>query len=71
MDLTTRYLGLTLGSPLVAAASPLSRTVDEGLIRPAHQRKSIESTGEPFSAGGIARRGRTARIAREIHGQAR
>ena len=28
MDLTTQYLGLTLRSPLVAAASPLSRTVD-------------------------------------------
>ncbi|MGO9033831.1 dihydroorotate dehydrogenase-like protein [Mycobacterium sp.] len=28
MDLTTRYLGLTLRSPLVASASPLSRTVD-------------------------------------------
>jgi dihydroorotate dehydrogenase (fumarate) len=28
MDLTTRYLGLTLRTPLVAAASPLSRTVD-------------------------------------------
>jgi dihydroorotate dehydrogenase (fumarate) len=28
MDLMTRYLGLTLRSPLVAAASPLSRTVD-------------------------------------------
>ena len=28
MELTTRYLGLTLGNPLVASASPLSRTVD-------------------------------------------
>ena len=28
MDLTTRYLGLTLCSPLVASASPVSRTVD-------------------------------------------
>jgi dihydroorotate dehydrogenase (fumarate) len=28
MDLSTRYLGLTLRNPLVAAASPLSRTVD-------------------------------------------
>jgi dihydroorotate dehydrogenase (fumarate) len=28
MDLLTRYLGLTLCSPLLAAASPLSRTVD-------------------------------------------
>lgn len=28
MDLSTRYLGLTLCSPLLAAASPLSRTVD-------------------------------------------
>ena len=28
MDLTTRYLGLTLCSPLLAAASPLSRNVD-------------------------------------------
>src|SRR6201997_3270595 len=28
MDLTTRYLGLTLPSPLLAAASPLSRNVD-------------------------------------------
>lgn len=28
MDLTTRYLGLTLRNPLVASASPLSRTVD-------------------------------------------
>jgi dihydroorotate dehydrogenase (fumarate) len=28
MDLTTRYLGLTLRNPLLAAASPLSRTVD-------------------------------------------
>ena len=28
MDLTTTYLGLTLRNPLVASASPLSRTVD-------------------------------------------
>jgi len=28
MDLSTRYLGLTLRNPLLAAASPLSRTVD-------------------------------------------
>lgn len=28
MDLTTRYLGLELRNPLVAAASPLSRTLD-------------------------------------------
>jgi len=28
MDLTTRYLGLSLANPLVAAASPLSHTVD-------------------------------------------
>jgi dihydroorotate dehydrogenase (fumarate) len=28
MDLSTQYLGLTLRSPLLAAASPLSRTVD-------------------------------------------
>ncbi|MEE2035230.1 dihydroorotate dehydrogenase-like protein [Rhodococcus chondri] len=28
MDLSTRYLGLALQNPLVAAASPLSRTVD-------------------------------------------
>jgi dihydroorotate dehydrogenase (fumarate) len=28
MDLTTRYLGLQLRNPLLAAASPLSRTVD-------------------------------------------
>ena len=28
MDLGTRYLGLELGNPLVAAASPFSRTVD-------------------------------------------
>ncbi|CAK0753630.1 dihydroorotate dehydrogenase (fumarate) [Gammaproteobacteria bacterium] len=28
MDLTTRYLGLQLKNPLVAAASPLSRTLD-------------------------------------------
>lgn len=28
MDLSTRYLGLTLRNPLMAAASPLSRTVD-------------------------------------------
>lgn len=28
MELTTRYLGLTLPNPLVAAASPLSQTVD-------------------------------------------
>jgi dihydroorotate dehydrogenase (fumarate) len=28
MDLSTRYLGLTLRSPLLAAASPLSRNVD-------------------------------------------
>ncbi|WP_407107574.1 dihydroorotate dehydrogenase-like protein [Rhodococcus aetherivorans] len=28
MDLSTRYLGLALPNPLVAAASPLSRTVD-------------------------------------------
>jgi dihydroorotate dehydrogenase (fumarate) len=28
MDLSTRYLGLELANPLVAAASPLSRTVD-------------------------------------------
>ena len=27
MDLTTRYLGLTLRNPLVASASPLSQTV--------------------------------------------
>jgi dihydroorotate dehydrogenase (fumarate) len=32
MDLTTRYLGLTLRNPLLAAASPLSRTV-EGVRR--------------------------------------
>jgi dihydroorotate dehydrogenase (fumarate) len=29
MDLTTRYMGLTLRNPLVASASPLSRTVDD------------------------------------------
>src|SRR6201997_2824218 len=28
MELSTRYMGLTLRNPLVAAASPLSRTVD-------------------------------------------
>ncbi|MFZ0225661.1 MAG: dihydroorotate dehydrogenase-like protein, partial [Mycobacterium sp.] len=28
MELSTRYLGLTLRNPLVAAASPLSQTVD-------------------------------------------
>ena len=28
MDLSTRYLGLTLRNPLVASASPLSNTVD-------------------------------------------
>jgi dihydroorotate dehydrogenase (fumarate) len=28
MDLTTRYMGLTLRNPLVASASPLSQTVD-------------------------------------------
>ena len=28
MDLSTRYLGLELRNPLVAAASPLSNTVD-------------------------------------------
>jgi len=28
MDLTTRYLGMTLRSPLVASPSPMSRTVD-------------------------------------------
>ena len=28
MELSTRYLGLTLRNPLVAAASPLSKTVD-------------------------------------------
>lgn len=28
MELTTRYLGLPLGNPLVASASPLSQTVD-------------------------------------------
>ncbi|MGX9791589.1 dihydroorotate dehydrogenase-like protein [Mycobacterium sp. MMS18-G62] len=28
MDLTTRYLGLTLANPVMAAASPMSRTVD-------------------------------------------
>jgi dihydroorotate dehydrogenase (fumarate) len=28
MELSTRYLGLTLRNPLVAAASPLSHTVD-------------------------------------------
>jgi len=28
MNLTTTYLGLTLDNPLVASASPLSRTVD-------------------------------------------
>jgi dihydroorotate dehydrogenase (fumarate) len=28
MDLTTQYLGLTLATPLVAAASPVSRTID-------------------------------------------
>ena len=29
MDLSTRYLGLNLRNPLVASASPLSRTVDD------------------------------------------
>ena len=28
MDLSTRYLGLSLRNPLLASASPLSRTVD-------------------------------------------
>ena len=28
MDLTTRYLGLTLSSPIVASASPLTEKVD-------------------------------------------
>ena len=28
MDLTTRYMGLTLKNPLVASASPLSERVD-------------------------------------------
>ena len=28
MELTTRYLGLSLGNPLIASASPLSQTVD-------------------------------------------
>src|ERR1700732_2896180 len=28
MELSTRYLGLTLRNPLVASASPLSKTVD-------------------------------------------
>ncbi len=28
MDLSTRYLGLNLRNPLVASASPLSKTVD-------------------------------------------
>ena len=28
MDLTTRYLGLTLRNPLVASPSPMSQTVD-------------------------------------------
>ncbi len=28
MELSTHYMGLTLRNPLVAAASPLSRTVD-------------------------------------------
>ena len=28
MDLSTEYLGLTLRNPLVASASPLSKTVD-------------------------------------------
>ena len=28
MELSTRYMGLTLRNPLVASASPLSRTVD-------------------------------------------
>ena len=32
MNLTTSYMGLTLGNPLVASASPLSRTV-EGVRR--------------------------------------
>jgi len=32
MELSSRYLGLTLRNPLVAAASPLSRTVD-GVLR--------------------------------------
>jgi dihydroorotate dehydrogenase len=29
MDLSTNYLGIRLRTPLVAAASPLSRTLDE------------------------------------------
>ena len=28
MELSTRYLGLPLGNPLIASASPLSQTVD-------------------------------------------
>jgi dihydroorotate dehydrogenase (fumarate) len=28
MDLTTRYMGLTLRNPLVASASPLSHSLD-------------------------------------------
>jgi len=28
MDLSTRYLGLTLRNPLLASASPLSRSID-------------------------------------------
>ena len=28
MDLSTRYLGLTLRNPLVASPSPMSQTVD-------------------------------------------
>src|ERR1700722_13596920 len=32
MELSTRYMGLTLRNPLVAAASPLTHTVD-GVVR--------------------------------------
>ncbi|NUQ71770.1 MAG: dihydroorotate dehydrogenase-like protein, partial [Chthonomonadales bacterium] len=40
MDLTTRYLGLTLRHPVVPSASPLTRTLD-GI-------RSLEDAGAPM-----------------------
>lgn len=60
MDLTTRYLGMTLRNPLVASASPLNRTVDNirkledfgagAVVLPSIFEEQIEREEEVFDA---------------------
>ena len=65
MDLSTRYLGLELRSPLVASAGPLTSTAD-GVRRLAESgvgavvlavRRAAHARGEPGFVAGRRRRG--------------